>query len=71
MIDLNEYHPYLFSALGYIEELFDLLTKNEDVQISENITEEAENVKVDIRRALIIEKRFFDYLEWTKLQYSW
>lgn len=65
MIDLNEYHPCLFSALGYIEELFDLLTKNEDVQISENITEEAENVKVDIRSELIIGKLFVDYLEWT------
>ncbi|CAF3629750.1 unnamed protein product [Rotaria sordida] len=32
-------------ALDYIEELLTLLTKNENVQISENISEEAENLK--------------------------
>jgi hypothetical protein len=35
-----------FSALDYIEELLTLLTKHEEVQISENISEEAENLKV-------------------------
>lgn len=33
-------------ALDYIEELLTLLTKHDEVQISENITEEAENIKV-------------------------
>lgn len=32
-------------ALAFIEELLELLTKNPDVQISENISEEAENLK--------------------------
>jgi hypothetical protein len=38
----------LFSALEYIEELLTLLSKHEEVQISENISEEAENLKVKI-----------------------
>ncbi len=38
-----------FSALEYIEELLTLLTKHEEVQISENISEEAENVKVNFK----------------------
>jgi hypothetical protein len=38
---------FLFRALDYIEELLGLLTKNENVQISENISEEAENLKVN------------------------
>jgi hypothetical protein len=36
-----------FSALDYIEELLGLLTKHDEVQISENISEELENLKVN------------------------
>ncbi|CAF4130632.1 unnamed protein product [Rotaria magnacalcarata] len=36
-------------ALEYIEELLTLLTKHEQVQISENISEEAENLKVSLK----------------------
>ena len=35
-----------FSALDYIDELLTFLSKHEEVQISENISEEAENLKV-------------------------
>lgn len=66
----NEYFSWLllFSALEYIDELFDLLTKNEDVQISENISEEMENIKVCVRRQSSFEDQFFPYsLEWTEL----
>jgi hypothetical protein len=40
---------FFLSALDYIEELLTLLTKHEEVQISENITEEAENLKVNLK----------------------
>jgi len=40
---------FFLSALDYIEELLTLLTKHEEVQISENISEEAENVKVNFK----------------------
>ena len=45
---------FCYSALDYIDELLTLLTKHEEVQISENITEEAENVKVKSYFALLI-----------------
>ena len=37
-------------ALEYIEELLGLLTQHENVQISENISEEFENIKVRVKR---------------------
>lgn len=37
---------HLCSALEYIDELLTLLTKHDEVQISENISEEVENIKV-------------------------
>ncbi len=43
----KQFVRFHYSALDYIDELLTLLTKHEEVQISENITEEAENVKVN------------------------
>jgi len=48
-----------FSALEYIEELLTLLTKHEEVQISENISEEAENVKVNFKSNITENISFF------------
>ncbi len=38
-----------FSTFDYIEELLKLLIKHEGIQISENINEEAENLKVNFK----------------------
>lgn len=40
-------------ALGYIEELFTLLNEYDNVQISENISEEFENIKVRIKEGKV------------------
>jgi hypothetical protein len=50
----------LFSALEYIEELLTLLSKHEEVQISENITEEAENLKVNFEFFRYADLFFFE-----------
>ena len=46
MIRKNSRLLLCFSALDYIDELLTLLSEHEEVQISENISEEAENLKV-------------------------
>jgi hypothetical protein len=40
---------FFFSTFDYIEELLKLLIKHEGIQISENINEEAENLKVNFK----------------------
>jgi len=40
---------FFFSTFDYIEELLKLLIKHDRIQISENINEEAENLKVNFK----------------------